>query len=523
MILSAFSEYFLEIFQDIPTTSKINEVNIKDIEASALKVIIDYMYSGSIELNLEKIEIILRGAVFLRMKHLVDGCIDFLYKNLNNSNCLHWLQLANELDLSGIYEKSFNLIYSNFKEVTKGTEFLLLSESELKDILFTKNSCNDLEEQVFLSLVAWTEYATAKRQHLLFELLSLVRYQFLTPKLISENRNLVCVNFENCQLILSWLHFHLSPESRTDEETKIALISKTSSELNINSQDTEIAVVHLNDDYEAEIRSYNPTSKKWSVENRSIPCSVQKIVYSPIVIDEKLFLVGGALRNATVKSTIECLDLKTLNWSELPPMRVARSSSQLANLNGNLCVFGGFADYDCTKFIDSVEIFNFSSQRWTDLATLLQPNAIQKIVGNNGILYIFDFHYGCLQCYDVSTNKWTSKKLPVDDVKDEFRTIGDDNFLYCIIGVEQAPGKEWISYKNLTFKRYDLTNDTWCEVGVLQKQGHLGLMVSINENKILFVNGNGHITEYELETTKIKNIPSSAKYLYHACIFPFNL
>ncbi|XP_055839027.1 kelch-like protein 5 [Episyrphus balteatus] len=522
MILSAFSEYFLEIFQNISTISKINEVNVKEIESSTFKLIINYMCSGSIELSLEKIETILRGAVFLKMKHLVDGCCDFMQKNLNNGNCLQWLRLAKELSLSELIQKSFNFIYSHFKEVTEGNEFLLLNEIELKDILFHNNSYKDLEERVFLGLIAWIEHEKSERQHLLFELLSLVRYQFLTPKFIIENINSVSENIENYKLIHRWLRFHLSPATRTEEEKKINFVYKTSTGLNLNSKVSEFAVIHLNEAYEAEIRSYNQTSQKWSLEKRSMPLSAKKRIYSSIVIDEKLFFVGG-LFNGETKKSVECLDLKTLNWSELPLMRVARLDSQLANLNGHLCAFGGYEDWDRKKFIDSAEIFNFSTKKWTDLQPLLKPNARQRIVGHNGILYIFDFHYGCLQCYDVSTDQWTSKKLPIDDVKEEFRTTGVDNFLYCIIGGKLESNKQWICYKKLTIKRYDLTNDTWCEVDVLQKDGYIGQMVTIIGNKILFINGNHNITEYDLGTKKIIDISASACYYYRAYIFPLKL
>ncbi|XP_055839039.1 kelch-like protein 5 [Episyrphus balteatus] len=519
MILSAFSEYFLEIFQNISTISKINEVNVKEIESSTFKLIINYMCSGSIELSLEKIETILRGAVFLKMKHLVDGCCDFMQKNLNNGNCLQWLRLAKELSLSELIQKSFNFIYSHFKEVTEGNEFLLLNEIELRDILFKNNSYKDLEEQVFLGLVAWIEYEKSERQHLLFDMLSLVRYQFLTPKFIMEKRKSVCINFENGELIYSWLQYHLMPASRSDEENKITFVTKTSTEINLNLD--EFAVIHLNPDFEAEIRRYNQISKKWSLDKKSLPLPEPKKIYSPIVIDEKLFLVGGFYNK--VMESVGCLDLKTLNWSELPPMRVARLDSQLANLNGHLCAFGGYEDRDRKKFINSMEIFNFSTRVWTDLQPLIKPNARQRIVGHNGILYIFDFHHASLQCYNVSTNQWTSKKLPIDDVKEDFRTTGVDNFLYCIIGGELDSYKEWICYEKLTIKRYDLTNDTWCEVDVLQKEGLIGQMVTIIGSKILFVYGNDYIREYDLVTKNINDIRTSAKYYYHAYIFSMKL
>ncbi|XP_055851215.1 kelch-like protein 5 [Episyrphus balteatus] len=522
IVLTALSEYFLEIFRGLPKTSNINELEIKEVESSTLKLIVDYMYSGSIDLKLESIETLLRSAVLLKMTNLVKGCCEFLENNLNIDNCLCWSHLAKELGLSDLQEKTLNFIYANFEKVTKGNEFLVLNEIELKDLLFNNNSYRDFEEQVFLSLVDWIEYEKVDRRHLLFDLLSMVRYQLLSAKFIIKNRKMVCktAEYQILELICTWLEYHLVPESRTSDDQVATLASKPKIEDHLEKDFLKFSVIHFNEEFEPEIRSYNKTLNTWCMDKRFTPISTRRFKYSVIVIDEKLFIVGGQSNNDTEKS-VEYLDFKTYKWSTLPNMRVARCESQLANLSGHLCVFGGFEKSDEVTFINSVEIFNFSTNKWTDLNPPIKPNRKNKIVGHNGILYIFDFHYGCLQCYDVSANQWTFKDLPIDETVGEFRTAAVDNFLYAIIGGELQKNLQWTSFKNLTFKRFDLSNDTWSEVGILKEDKIVGKTFTIIGSKILFVNTINRIAEYNIETKEFHliTVPPSVKYFYNAFIF----
>ncbi|XP_055851101.1 kelch-like protein 5 [Episyrphus balteatus] len=455
------------------------------------------------------------------MTNLVKGCCEFLENNLNIDNCLRWSNFAKELSLSDLQEKTLKFIYANFEEVTKGPEFLVLNEIELKDLLFYNNSYRDLEEQVFLSLVDWIEYEKVDRRHLLFDLLSMVRYQLLTAKFIIKNRKLVCksAEYKILELICTWLEYHLCPESRTNDDQISTLASHPKMEVNLRKSVPNFSVVHLNEEYEAEIRTYNQILKTWSLDKRfTSPLSTAKFNYSLITIDEKLYVVGG--ESFGTQKSVECLDFKTFKWSSLPHMRVARCESQLANLKGHLCVFGGYEKSDEETFINSVEIFNFSTMKWTDLHPPIKPNQKNKIVGHNGILYIFDFHYGCLQCYDVSANQWTLKNLPIDESVGEFRIAAVDNFLYAIIGGEFKKGAQWVSFQNLTAKRFDLSNGTWTEVCSLRvKDGGFGGTVTIVGSNILFVSGNNYISLFSLETKKIIDIETSVEYYCNAHIF----
>ncbi|XP_055843443.1 kelch-like protein 5 [Episyrphus balteatus] len=526
IVLSSLSEYFFEQFNSKAATSNVKEIKFKEIEAPTLKLIIDYIYFGLINLNFDGIEPILRGALLLKIPSLVKGCCDFLETNFNVYNILHWLHLANQLKLTELYEKSLGFAYSHFEGVTNQPKFLLLNEIDLKELLFEKNPSDDLEEQVFVSLVAWIKYEKDKRKHLIFRLLSMIRYQLLRPKLIFQNRKSLCTTVESCELIFRWLEYHLWPESLTNEEQNLYLESKFSNEVELGIRPDEFSVILLYPSCEAKIRTYNQTSMTWSLGNRPIPFPTNRYGHTTIVIDEKLYVVGGSIDSLISSNIVECLDLKTFKWTKLPPMRVARCDSQLANLNGHLCIFGGFRDcYNYKRdFIQSVEIFNFSTKKWNDIEPIFPPRQDNRITGRNGILYIFNYEGGFVESYNVFTNQWSVQHiLPIREKKEsigDFRVVAVGNFLYSILGGEFGQGYYWTTNRNLFIKRLDLTNGTWNYVGLGEQKGRLGKMLSVVGNKIMFVNGNNFIAEYDHKTQHFNNIPTSTEYDYNAYVCP---
>ncbi|XP_055851331.1 influenza virus NS1A-binding protein-like [Episyrphus balteatus] len=153
---------------------------------------------------------------------------------------------------------------------------------------------------------------------------------------------------------------------------------------------------------------------------------------------------------------IQCLDMNAMDWVDFPPMNTPRSECQLADLNGYLCVFGLN-----TKYVPSIEIYSFSTCKWNGLQPRYRPSEYSKITAHNGILYILDFENGFLQFYDVSSNKWTSKAIGKSSLRN-FGFAATESYLYVIGGNENG---EYMK----TVKRYDLSNNSWCELASLSR------------------------------------------------------
>ncbi|XP_055837608.1 kelch-like protein 3 [Episyrphus balteatus] len=489
VVLCATSEYFFNLLHETksqPEESKTkNVVELKEIaDASALQQIIDFMYSGSIELTCQTVKGILRTASFLKMQTLINGCCELIEKNINFDNSLNLLCIANELGLPTLKAKSLECINSNFDKITKKTEFLKLNENELKDILFFNENLNKhFEKVVFLSMVAWINYDKLNREHLVFELLSKIRYWLLTPKFIVENRKAVCKTVESYELICSWLQWHLSPETRSNDEPNCQR-PKTDGQLSVVNLAASQKAIHL--------RTFDPKENAWSIKAKlNLPSKIKNP--SMIVIDGKLIIAGG-WQNA---NNVWCFDLATSKWIDLPPMLNVRLNCQLADLNGYLCVFSGGET--------SIEIYNFHTKTWTELYAPKRFSPKSKIAVHNTKLYILDFQERSLQKYDISTNKWTSRNISYNALTD-YGLVADDKYLYIFGG-----SFNYNSFGDYgkTVYRYDLfNNDAWCEIAHLPSARPV--KAEIFGNKIIICDGE-NFEEFDINTQTWNNLASISK------------
>ncbi|XP_055918711.1 kelch-like protein 20 [Eupeodes corollae] len=169
-----------------------------------------------------------------------------------------------------------------------------------------------------------------------------------------------------------------------------------------------------------------------------------------MVIDNKLFAIGGELKNNITTPSIEFLDLLNFQWSELPPMKRKRGFCQGVSLKGDWCVFGG---WDVRQFVNFIEIYNSSTREWYDVIPPSQPNLTSKIAAYNGVLYIIDFLSRSLQCYDVSLKKWTSIRIQRDSLCN-FGFVAVEGFVYVIGGEKQGVLQNVV-------KRYNLSTRGW--------------------------------------------------------------
>ncbi|XP_055837607.1 kelch-like protein 1 isoform X2 [Episyrphus balteatus] len=420
---------------------------------------------------------------------LTDGCCELIENNIDYSNCLYWFRLAKELSLKSLKAKSLECTYINFEDISKEEEIMTLNENELKDLLFNDNPHGDFEIEVFLSMVKWINYDKVNREHLVFELLSMVRYWVLTPKFIVENRHSVCKTVESYELVCSWLQWHLSPETRTKDHANICLKPRI--------RPHKLAVVrsyYEDDDRKINIETFDSRKNAWSIEIENCLAN-KKSSFANIVIDDKLIVVGG-LKGFEFQRSVECLDLKTFKWTDFPPMpRMRIYRCELVDLKEYLCAFGRHS-FGMTNSI-SIDLYNFSTRTWREIEPpYCNLNEQNKLVGQNGMLYIFDFKNAYLQIYNAALNQWTYKRIKVDSLKD-YGLAAVEGFVY-VFGGHHTDNGGYV--KNV--QRYNLSNNSWCEMAPLPfLQATTVIKTKVFENKII-VSDSLNIAEYNIETDK---------------------
>lgn len=447
--LSASSEYFRGMFRSGMNEAKADEIKLEDIDGETLTSIVVFIYTASIELRNDTVESVLIGANRFQVNNLIDACSDFIDKRLDIDNCLGIALFAKQQSVTSLCKKATTFALQHFETVCKEKEFLDLNKEQLNALISSDHLCVSSEEKVFLSLVAWVEYDKENREALIFDIFSQVRFTFLEPKFIIKNRHSVCKTIEWYEMICSWLQWHLSPESRS--EYPIEMIKpRTGHE--------KLAFVRGEDTDNLELWIFDRDLNTWSFVD--LPRSSKNRWFcGSIAINNKLIIAGGYIDDLPT-NTVECYDFQTKKWTDLPPMRCERVEPGMAELCGELYVFGDATPGDCWSRL--VEKYDFATGKWQEVAPLLTPFKFVKVVALDGLLYAVGDCASTMECYDPDINQWTQKTFK-NGKSIWFDIAGVSGYLYAV-GGEYAYNEGF----SRTVERYNPSTDTWTEISSLR-------------------------------------------------------
>lgn len=102
IILVSSSPYFRAMFNGTMSESSQDLVNLAGVQATALRQLIEYIYSGEVEVTEENVQSLLPAANLLQLSWVRDSCCRFLQSHLHPSNCLGIRSFGNLL------QKTFN-------------------------------------------------------------------------------------------------------------------------------------------------------------------------------------------------------------------------------------------------------------------------------------------------------------------------------------------------------------------------------------------------------------------------------
>ena len=185
VVLSSFSCYFEALFRTNWEDGKQDEVEIRGFDEHELNNLIEFAYSGSIDISTGNVQTLLEAANYLGVEFVQNSCVEFLKKAIDDKNCLGLLHLADVFALDELKRVAKRHFLRNFTEVCKAEEFLSLSYDLLIELLKDDDLCvvieglipsvEEREKIVLQAVIQYVEHDMVTRKERLPELLSLVR------------------------------------------------------------------------------------------------------------------------------------------------------------------------------------------------------------------------------------------------------------------------------------------------------------------------------------------------------------
>ena len=197
IVLAANSDYFHAMFAHGMKESNQEVIELKDenISAAAMKIVMDSIYSGEINVNDENVFEVLLTADHLQVTSVVQQCCKYLEtevveKKFDVQTYCRVILVANRHGLKDLKEATQRKMASMYKELCEKEEFLSnTSADELPALLCRDDLRAPSENFVFKSMMQWVKYRKEERMNVAAKVIGAVRLGLVDIKDVIEELN----------------------------------------------------------------------------------------------------------------------------------------------------------------------------------------------------------------------------------------------------------------------------------------------------------------------------------------------
>ncbi|XP_077869377.1 kelch-like protein 20 [Saccoglossus kowalevskii] len=220
-VLAACSQYFKSMFENGRfRESKQKEVKIQSLDAEAIEILLEYMYTDSITITFSNVEGIIAASDLFLIQAVRDYCANYWTQTLCVDNVLSAYKNADIYNLSQLRDEAEAFLSKHFTEIVESNEFVNYPYEVV--VVMIKSDLIDVDEKdVFLAVKKWVMHAK-ERVSLLDDLMSRIRLPLMPAADLIE-----CVNVEPLVLKSEWcqalvqeaMNYQLLPNKQGELQT----------------------------------------------------------------------------------------------------------------------------------------------------------------------------------------------------------------------------------------------------------------------------------------------------------------
>ena len=414
VILCASSSYFKAMFSCDLKESRLGKVFIENISSWTMKRLLDFIYTGNIEINYENVIDIFNAAAMFQLYKLADKCTDYIEEHIDLSNCIDIHVFASLHQLVKLEKDTFQFILDNFMQLINSPPTiptqLRSSSINLDDINLTNQLINSVNSSTSTDSVYFSDFVLLSEpsfQALIkSDLLNVSReiYVYYAIKKWIEYQIILNQKPNNSKLIKTYenLFKHIRLNALTKDELEFIL--------------TNDKLVKANKMLLNHLKSFLDSTQQTHLDDiQQITENTHLDSVNTINSDTNL---TSSIRPSTIPREYLCVlqfdsfqfyDFYKSKWDSLtswPPNN--KNSFNLNNLNGYstciinniLYILGGYVnDF---QLVDTVLRFDPIKNEWIQCRPMLRKRAFHlsiSLISTTSSNFIFLF-YGI--CYNES-------------------------------------------------------------------------------------------------------------------------
>ena len=131
-----------------------NRVEIRQ-DGKTVKTIINYMYTGCIDIDSENVVNLLATADFFQMEDVKRFCFDFLESASTVDNCIDIYKLSTLYRNPSDMEKTYHFISNNFDEIASSGKFNQISKDDFLNLITKFDSSIVPQLSIYKAIISW--------------------------------------------------------------------------------------------------------------------------------------------------------------------------------------------------------------------------------------------------------------------------------------------------------------------------------------------------------------------------------
>ena len=246
--MASSSDYFRAMLSHDMLETREEFTDLKELTVRGMEPLLEYAYTGKLDLNLSNVTDVMSGATFLQIQGAVELCVTFLKENMNFDNAEDLLKIGDMFSVPDLKEFYRSYLLKHFLAFCKSDAFLRIDYESLADYLSDDGLKTTSESILFHHCVNWYNHDVKSREVDVHKVFEKVRLSIDGWPLIHEaSHTEPFINNPKCKEIVE---FH---ENYMMEATK-RYINNTSCRTRVRSKRCTIVqiggVMESNEDYD---------------------------------------------------------------------------------------------------------------------------------------------------------------------------------------------------------------------------------------------------------------------------------
>ena len=484
MVLACHSKFFERMFKTNMKEKYGPDVEIQDVKGAAVKSIIDYFYTETININSNSVMDLLTASDFLLVDDVKKFCYEFLESIAAPRNAVRILKKAEAEQNKVVSEWIYQYISGHLDEVALTNDFKCLTKEEFTACL-TEKTANHSEELKCRALLSWVKHDEETRRsefaELFQQLVNLGEMSIEFHKEVLLKERLITDNTYCHQQVLTAFS---------------TLLECKSAPFNSPTQSKVISIGGENNPQK--IQDVFNAQGQALLNYPNLPR--EQNFYRTLIMNNFVYCFGGIsgpVAIGQVSNHVWQINVKNPKpeWREIAPMREKRKSMGAAVHHENIVVAGGH----CRRTLNTAEFYKIPTDEWNRIAAMKQRREEHALVSCEGV-----FALGGKDGNKVLSSVEILRELhrewknvaPMQTPRFLLAAVNCKGIIYAIGG--QSHIHHTTSLK--TVERYHAETDAWSYVSEMKKE-RFGHAACVLNGKIIVVGGRGinynHVREIE--------------------------